>query len=136
MSGITILQPPGWPRPKGYANGMAATGRLVVTGGMVGWTPEGRFEARDLAGQVAQTLANLLAVLAEAGAGPEHVVSMTWYILSRADYHREAKAIGAAWRAAMGRHYPAMAVVEVSGLMEAEALVEIQALAVVPVTAA
>lgn len=126
-----VLQPPGWPRPKGYANGMAATGRLVVTAGVVGWDAEERFP-EGLTAQCDQTFANILAILAEAGAGPEHVVRLTWYIISRAAYLGEAPAIGAAYRARFGKHFPAMAVVEVSALMEAAALVEIEATAVIP----
>lgn len=124
------LQPPGWPRPRGYANGMAASGRLVVTAGVVGWDADGRFP-EGLTAQCDATFANILAILAEAGAGPEHVVKLTWYVTSRADYLAQAPAIGAAYRARFGKHFPAMAVVEVSGLMEADALVEIEATAVV-----
>lgn len=126
------LQPAGWPKPRGYANGMEARGRTVFVGGQIGWTPEMRFEAKDLPGQVRQTLENIVAVLAEAGAGPEHVTTMTWYLRDRKDYLARQKEIGAAYRAVMGKTFPAMAVVEVSGLVEDEALVEIQATAVVP----
>jgi enamine deaminase RidA (YjgF/YER057c/UK114 family) len=126
------LQPEGWPKPKGYANGMEARGRTIFVGGQIGWTPDMRFEARDLPGQVRQTLLNIVAVLAEAGAGPEHVTTMTWYLLDKRDYTARLKEIGAAYREVMGRHFPAMAVVQVSGLVEDEALVEIQATAVVP----
>lgn len=125
------LQPPGWPRPKGYANGMAASGRLVVTAGVIGWDSEGRFPA-GMAAQCDATFANIVAVLAEAGARPEHIVRLTWYVTSRAAYLAEAAAIGAAYRARFGKHFPAMAVVEVSALMEEAALVEIEATAVVP----
>jgi enamine deaminase RidA (YjgF/YER057c/UK114 family) len=129
----TVLQPAGWPRPKGYANGMMgpAGGRLLVTAGLVGWDADGRFPD-GLAAQCDQTFANILAVLTEAGAGPEHLVRLTWYVRSRADYLGHAPAIGAAYRARFGRHFPAMAVVEVSALMEAAALVEIEATAIVP----
>jgi enamine deaminase RidA (YjgF/YER057c/UK114 family) len=126
------LQPAGWTQPKGYANGIEARGRMIYTGGQIGWNGQCQFEARDLVGQVRQTLANILAVLAEAGAGPEHVTLMTWYVLDRKVYSASLKEIGAAYRATMGRNFPAMAVVEVSGLVEDEALVEIQATAVVP----
>lgn len=126
------LQPAGWPKPKGYANGMEARGRTIFVGGQIGWTPEMRFEAKDLPGQIRQTLENIVAVLAEAGAGPEHVTTMTWYLRDRKDYLARQKEIGAAYRAVMGKNFPAMAVVEVSGLVEDEALVEIQATAVVP----
>jgi enamine deaminase RidA (YjgF/YER057c/UK114 family) len=128
---MRALQPPGWPRARGYAHGIEASGRLVFTAGQIGWGPDGGFPASDLAGQVRQTLENVLAVLAEAGAGPEHVVRLTWYVTSREEYLAAQKEIGEAYRAVMGRHYPAMAVVAVAGLMEAEAKVEIEATAVV-----
>ncbi|QXQ05910.1 RidA family protein [Sphingosinicellaceae bacterium] len=131
MSARALL-PDGWPVPKGYANGMAATGRLVVTAGVVGWDAEGRF-AEGLAAQCALAFANIVAILAEGGAVPADVVKLTWYITSREAYLAEVKAIGAAYRAAFGGHYPAMAVVQVTGLMEAAALVEIEATAVVGV---
>lgn len=124
------LQPAGWPRPKGYANGMTASGRLVVTAGVVGWDTEGRFTA-DLASQCAQTFANIVAILAEGGATPTDVVRMTWFITSRADYIAQSKAIGQAYRKWFGTHYPTMSVVEVSALMESAAMVEIEATAVV-----
>jgi len=126
------LLPPGWPRPKGYANGVAAAGRIVLTGGLVGWDADGRFAGPDLASQLAQTLRNTLAVLAEGGAGPEHIVRMTWYVIDLDEYRHSLSAIGAAWRATIGRHYPAMAVIGVSGLVEPEAKVEIETIAVVP----
>ena len=124
------LQPAGWPRPSGYANGMTAAGRLVVTAGVVGWDAHGHFPA-GLTAQCARAFANIVAILAEGGARPTDVVRLTWYVTSRAAYLAEARAIGAAYRSAFGTHYPAMAVMEVSGLMEAEALVEIEATAVV-----
>ena len=127
----SILAPPQLPRPKGYAQGMAAAGRLVVTAGHVGWDAEGRF-AEGIAGQVEQALRNIVLVLAEAEAAPQHLVRLTWYITSRDAYLAEQKAIGAAYRRVIGRHYPAMAVVEVAALMEPEALVEIEATAVRP----
>ena len=126
------LQPPGWPRPKGYANGISARGRAIFTAGVIGWDQEERLVAPDLPGQFAQVLRNILAILAEDGAGPEHVVRMTCYVTSRDEYVAGAREIGAAWRTLMGRNYPAMAVVEVSALVEAEAKVEIEAIAVVP----
>lgn len=126
------LQPAGWAKPVGYANGMEARGRTVFVGGQIGWNAECRFEVHDLAGQVRQTLENIVAILREAGAGPEHVTTMTWYVLDRKLYSASLKEIGAAYKATMGRHFPSMAVVEVSGLVEDEALVEIQATAVVP----
>ena len=128
---MRALQPPGWPRPKGYANGIEASGRLVFVAGQIGWDETGAFPSADLAGQVRQTLSNLVAVLAEAGAGPEHVVRLTWYVTDRDEYLGALKEIGAAYREVMGRHFPAMAVVAVSGLIEAQAKVEIEATAVV-----
>ena len=127
-----ILQPEGWARPVGYANGVEARGRQVFVGGQIGWNSQCRFEVHDLPGQVRQALENVVAILAEAGAGPEHVTTMTWYVVDRKAYSASTKEIGTAWRATMGRVFPAMAVVEVSGLIEDEALVEIQAVAVVP----
>jgi enamine deaminase RidA (YjgF/YER057c/UK114 family) len=127
-----ILQPPGWPRPKGYANGVAATGRQVLIAGQIGWDAEGRFASTRLATQVRQALENIVAVLAEAGGRPEHLVRLTWYVTSRDEYHAELAEIGAAYRGVIGRHYPAMSVVQVAALMEAEAKVEIEATAVIP----
>jgi enamine deaminase RidA (YjgF/YER057c/UK114 family) len=132
MTTHTILQPAGWARPKGYANGVAAEGRLVFVGGQIGWNHESRFECHDLVGQVRQTLQNVVDVLAEAGAGPQHIVSMTWYLTQKKDYLDNLEAIGKAYREIIGRHYPAMAVVEVTSLVEDSAKVEIQATAVVP----
>lgn len=128
------LLPPGWKRPRGYANGISATGRMVFTAGVVGWDAEERFTAPDLAGQFRQVLLNTLAILAEDGAGAEHIVRMTWYITSRDDYLSQIAEIGAAYRDLVGRNYPAMAVVEVAALVEAEAKVEIETIAVVPTT--
>lgn len=127
-----VLQPEGWAKPRGYANGVEARGRMVFVGGQIGWNAQCVFEAKDLAGQVRQTLENIVAVLAEAGAGPEHITTMTWYVLDRKAYSAALKEIGAAYKATIGRHFPAMAVVQVSGLVEDKALVEIQATAVVP----
>lgn len=129
---MRILLPEGWPRPKGYANGVSASGRLVFVAGQIGWTPEGVFEARDFPGQFRQTLLNTLAVLRAGGAGPEHVTRMTWYVTDRDAYLASLRDIGAIWRDLMGAHYPAMAVVIVAGLVEAEALIEIETTAVVP----
>ena len=126
------LLPPGWPRPKGYANGVLAEGHTVWTGGVVGWDVEERFPDADLAGQFRRVLENTCAILAEAGAGPEHVVRMTWYITDRDEYLAQLPAIGAAYREVMGRNYPAMAVVQVTALMEAEAKIEIETTAVIP----
>jgi enamine deaminase RidA (YjgF/YER057c/UK114 family) len=128
---VRRLQPPGWPEPRGYANGIEASGRLVFVGGQIGWNERGEFPHADLAGQVGQALRNILAVLAEAGAGPEHVARMTWFVTSRDEYLAGVKEIGAAYREVMGRHFPAMAVVEVTALVEAEAKVEIEATAVI-----
>lgn len=127
-----ILHPEGWPRPAGYAHGIVATGRQVFVSGQIGWTPAGQFEALDLPGQVGQALRNVIAVLGEAGAGPEHVVRMTWYVVDRRDYLASAGAIGTVYREVMGRHFPAMSVVEVAALLEKQALVEIEVTAVVP----
>jgi enamine deaminase RidA (YjgF/YER057c/UK114 family) len=127
-----ILQPPGWAKPKGFANGIAATGRQVFVAGQVGWTGDNKWEAKDFAGQFRQTLLNTLAVLAEAGAKPEHIVRMTWYITDKREYLASLKEIGAAWRELMGRNYPVMAVVQVVALMEDEAKVEIETTAVLP----
>ena len=129
---MRTLNPPGWPLPKGYANGVEAEGRLIFVAGQIGWTPEGKFEATTLPAQLAQTLDNTLAVLREAGAGPEHVVRMTWYITHKRAYLASLAEIGAIWREKMGRHYPAMAVVEVSALIEDRALIEIETTAVAP----
>lgn len=128
---IQVLQPAGWPRPKGYANGMAAEGRQVFVAGQVGWDEQQRF-AEGLAGQVRQTFKNIVAVLNEAGAGPEHIVRLTWYVTSRDEYYAELPQIGQAYREVIGRHFPVMAVVQVVALMEAQAKVEIEATAVIP----
>jgi enamine deaminase RidA (YjgF/YER057c/UK114 family) len=127
-----ILQPPGWPRPRGYSNGIEARGRLVFVAGQIGWDERQQFPRADLAGQVELALRNTLAVLREAGAGPEHVVRQTWYLTSRAEYVAGVSEIGAAWRELMGRNYPAMAVVQVAALMEEAAKVEIETTAVIP----
>ena len=129
---MRILQPAGWPRPKGYSNGISAQGRIIVTAGVVGWTAEEKFEAKDLAGQFRQLLINTLAILAEDGAGPEHIVRMSCYVTDVAEYRASVKAIGAAWRELMGRNFPAMAVVGVTGLVEPQARIEIETIAVVP----
>jgi enamine deaminase RidA (YjgF/YER057c/UK114 family) len=126
---MRVLRPPGWPEPRGYANGIEANG-IVFTGGMIGWDETGAFPHADLAGQAGQALRNVVAVLAEAGAKPEDVVRLTWYITDREEYLAHTSEIGAQYRAVMGRHFPAMAVVEVSGLLEAPAKVEIEATAV------
>lgn len=131
---MKILQPPGWVPPKGYANGVAARGTLVFVGGQIGWNAQARFESEDFIAQTAQALRNVRAVLAEAGAGPEHMVRMTWYVTSRDEYLARLPELGAAYREVMGRHFPAMTCVEVSALMEAQAKVEIEVTAVLPDT--
>ena len=129
---MKILQPAGWPRPKGYSNGIETRGRQIYVAGLIGWNAEERFDHADLPGQFRQILLNLVAILAEAGAGPEHVVRMTWYITDKQAYLRGAKEIGEIYRSIMGRVYPVMAVVQVVALIEDEALIEIEATAVVP----
>ncbi|HSE74035.1 MAG TPA: RidA family protein [Dongiaceae bacterium] len=128
----TILQPEGWVKPVGYANGIAARGRFVFVGGQIGWNSQMRFESDDLVAQVRQTLQNVVAVLAEAGAGPQHLTSMTWYLTDRRAYLADLKEIGKVYRETIGRHYPAMAAVQVAALIEDRAKVEIQATAVIP----
>jgi enamine deaminase RidA (YjgF/YER057c/UK114 family) len=132
VKGFEILQPGEWPRPKGYSNGIAAQGRQVFVAGQVGWDAQGRFAGADLAGQVKQALLNIMAVLAEVEGKPEHIVRLTWYVTSRDEYHAQLREIGAAYRAVMGKHFPAMSVVQVVALMESEAKVEIEATAVLP----
>ena len=129
---MKALLPPGWPRPKGYSNGISASGRLVVTAGVVGWDEQQQFVSDTLAGQFAQVLRNIVAILAEDGAGPGHIVRMTAYVTDIDTYRASLGEIGAAWKAIIGAHYPAMALVEVSRLVEPLALVEIEATAVVP----
>jgi enamine deaminase RidA (YjgF/YER057c/UK114 family) len=129
---MKILQPPGWARAKGFSNGIAAKGNLVFIAGQIGWTGDCKWEARDFAGQFRQTLKNILSVLAEANGKPEHIVRLTWYVLDKKEYLGALKDVGAAYRELMGKHYPTMAVVQVSGLMENEARLEIEATAVVP----
>jgi enamine deaminase RidA (YjgF/YER057c/UK114 family) len=132
MTTHTTLQPAGWAKPKGYANGVAAEGKLVFVGGQIGWNRQNKFECHDLVGQIRQTLQNIVDVLAEAGAGPEHVTTMTWYLTDKKEYLANLQAIGKAYREIIGRHFPAMAVVQVTALIEDEAKVEIQATAVIP----
>ena len=126
-----VLQPPGWARPRGYANGIAAEGRQVYVAGQIGWDAEQRFASDEFAAQVRQALANVVAVLACAGARPEHIVRMTWYVTSRDEYNAALAQIGTAYRELIGRHFPAMSVVVVAGLLEPRAKVEIEATAVV-----
>jgi enamine deaminase RidA (YjgF/YER057c/UK114 family) len=131
--GTQLLQPSGWAAPRGYANGVAASGRIVVTAGQIGWDPAtGEFASDDFAAQTAQALRNVAAVLAEAGAGPEHLVRLTWYVTDREAYLASTRDVGRAYREIFGRHFPAMAVVVVAGLLEARARVEIEATAVIP----
>jgi len=130
-SGAQVLQPSGWPMPKGYANGMAADGRLVVTGGVIGWDREERL-APDFVAQVRQALSNIAEILAEGGARPEHLVRLTWYVVDIEEYLASLKALGQVYREIFGAHYPAMALVQVVRLVEKAARVEIEATAVVP----
>ncbi|MVW62111.1 RidA family protein [Massilia sp. NEAU-DD11] len=129
---MEILQPPGWPRPRGYANGIAARGRLVFVSGMIGWNADGRLASDDFSAQAGQALRNIVEVLRAAGARPEHIVRMTWYVVDRREYLAAGSTLGAVYREIIGAHYPAMTAVEVSALMEDRARVEIEATAVVP----
>ena len=129
---MKILQPPGWPRPRGYSNGISAKGRMIFTGGIVGWDEHEAFPEYTLHGQFARALRNTLAILAEDGAGPEHLVRLTCYVTSVDAYLAGLAEIGAAWKQVIGRHYPTMALVEVVRLVEPKAMVEIEATAVVP----
>ena len=129
----TAIEPTGWVRPKGYSNGMVAQGRLLVTGGLIGWDAQERFSSDDFVDQLRQTLQNTLAVLAAGGARPEHVVRMTWYITDKREYLARRREVGAVYRQVIGKHFPAMAVVEVSALLEDRAKVEIETTAVIPV---
>lgn len=131
---MEFLQPPGWARPRGYSNGVAATGKTVCVSGMIGWDGDGVFHTDDFAGQVRQALLNVVAVLAEAGGRPEHIVRMTWYVVDRNEYKAAYKEIGAAYRAVIGLHFPAMTAVQVVALIEERARVEIEVTAVVPET--
>lgn len=130
-SGTQVLQPSGWPMPKGYANGMAADGRIVVTGGVIGWDTEGRL-AQGFVAQVRQTLSNIAEILAAGGAGPAHLVRLTWYVVDIEEYLASLKELGRVYREILGAHYPAMALVQVVRLVEKDARVEIEATAVVP----
>ena len=129
---MEILQPPGWPRPRGYANGIAARGRLVFVSGMIGWNADGRFDSDDFTEQARLALINVVAVLREADARPEHIVRMTWYVVDRREYLAAGSALGGVDREIIGAHYPAMTAVEVRALIEDRARVEIEATAVVP----
>ena len=130
---MQILQPPEWARPKGFANGISVRGGTTVyIAGQVGWTGEQRFAEKSFAGQFRQALANIVAVLAQAGGRPEHLVRLTWYVIDKQEYMSALREVGAAYRELIGRHYPVMAVVQVSGLIEPEARLEIEATAVIP----
>ena len=130
-TGLQILQPSGWPMPKGYANGVAAEGRIVVTGGVIGWDAQERLAVGFVA-QVRQALSNIAVILAEGGARPEHLVRLTWYVVDMEEYLANLKALGQDYREILGSHYPAMALVQVVRLVEKDARVEIEATAVVP----
>jgi enamine deaminase RidA (YjgF/YER057c/UK114 family) len=129
---MKTLQPPGWAPAKGYANGISARGTQIFVGGQIGWNAQQQFESDDFIAQTAQTLRNIVAVLNEAGAGPEHMVRMTWYVVDRVEYNARLKELGAVYREVMGRNFPAMSCVQVAGLMEARAKVEIEVTAVLP----
>ena len=129
---MEMLQPPGWPRAKGYSNGIAAKGTMVFTAGLVGWNEKEEFETDDFAGQARQAFENIVAVLAEAGAKPEHIARITWYVGDKAEYLGALREVGAAYRDIIGRHYPAMAVIEVKGFVEQGAKMEMEATAVIP----
>ncbi len=131
-SEFDILQPKGWASPQGYANGIAAEGRVVFVAGQIGWDAGGRLVSDDLAGQAEQALRNVVAVLAEAGGAPHHLTRLTWYVIDKAGYVARRKEIGAAYRRVIGKHYPAMALLVVAGLLEDGAQVEIEATAVIP----
>ena len=126
---MKILHPPNWPRPRGYSNGISAKGRIVVTGGIVGWDENENFVKQDIAGQAAQAFKNIVLILAEGGAKPENIVRMTWYITDKIGYINSQKLIGESYRKNFGKHFPAMAVVEVASLMEEEAKLEIEVMA-------
>ena len=128
----TALQPSGWVAPKGYANGVAARGTMVFTGGQIGWNAQQQFESDDFIDQTRQTLLNVRAILEAGGAGPEHLVRLTWYVVDRNEYNARLKELGAVYREVLGKNFPAMACVQVAGLMEARAKIEIEATAVVP----
>ena len=129
---MQILQPPWWPRPKGYSNGIVARGRMVFLAGMVGWNEQEAFDADDIVGQTHQALANIVTLLHEAGGGPEHIVRMTLYVADRDEYLARRKDLGRVYREVIGRHYPAMTVIEVGGFVEDGARVEIETTAVLP----
>lgn len=129
---MQVLQPQGWAAPKGYSNGIAATGRQVFVAGQIGWTAEAQIVSDDFAEQTRQALENTVAILREAGAGPQHIVRMTWFVIDKKEYMAAGRAIGAAYKEVIGRHYPAMTLVQVAALLEDRAKVEIETTAVVP----
>ncbi|HEY2392420.1 MAG TPA: RidA family protein [Candidatus Angelobacter sp.] len=129
---MKFLQPPDWPRPNGYSNGVATKGNLVFLSGIVGWNAQGEFESSGFTAQVRQSLLNIVEILKQANAKPEHIARMTWYVLDKNEYLAAAKEVGEVYREIIGRHYPAMTVVQVSGFLEAKARVEIEVTAVVP----
>jgi enamine deaminase RidA (YjgF/YER057c/UK114 family) len=129
---LRVLQPPGWAVPRGYANGIAARGTTIFVGGQVGWNARQEFETDAFVGQARQALVNIVAILREGGAGPEHIARMTWYVLDKREYVASYRALGAAYREVMGRHFPAMTAVQVAALIEDRARVEIEVTAVLP----
>jgi enamine deaminase RidA (YjgF/YER057c/UK114 family) len=129
---MQILQPPPWAKPRGYSNGIVATGRIVFVAGQVGWNASGEFETDDFVGQARQALANIVAVLAEAGGRPEHIARLTWYVVDKDEYLASYRSLGRAYREVLGSHYPAMTAVQVAALIEGAAKVEIEATAVIP----
>ena len=129
---MTVLQPPGWASAKGYSNGIAARGTMVFVAGQVGWDPQQRIEPGGFVAQASRALSNIVAILAEAGARPEHIVRMTWYVVDKDEYNASLRELGKAYREIIGRHFPAMTAVQVAGLVEEGARVEIEATAVVP----
>jgi enamine deaminase RidA (YjgF/YER057c/UK114 family) len=131
MPELTILQPPGWPAPRGYSNGIAGTGRIVMVGGQIGWDEHGKFP-RGFVAQVAQALRNVVAVVREAGGAPEHIARLTWYVVDIEEYRTALPALGAAYRDTLGHWYPAMTLVQVTALVEPQARVEIEATAILP----
>ena len=129
---MQILQPPDWAKPRGYSNGVVASGQIVFISGQVGWDANGHFQSSDFVGQVRQALLNIVTILAEAGGKPEHITRLTWYIVDKQEYMNAGKVLGTVYREVMGNHYPAMSALQVSALMEDQARVEIEATAVIP----
>jgi enamine deaminase RidA (YjgF/YER057c/UK114 family) len=132
MSGVRAINPPGWARPKGYSNAVVGRGTIVMVAGQIGWNAQQQFESDDFIAQVRQALTNTVEVLAAAGAKPDHVARMTWYVTDKQRYLARVSEVGAAWRDIMGRNYPAMTLLEVSGLVEDRALIEIESTAIIP----